>query len=106
MPGGDGTGPMREGPMIGGGFGPCGGGRRSAGSGFGARGGGYGRGAGWRNRRWAPDGSGWRRAGAWNQAAAPWSPENERDMLQRDEAALESELEHLRARIAELEKTE
>ena len=98
---------MRQGPLTGGGFGPCGDGAgpRGAGGGFG-RGAGFGRGQGRRNRRWAPGPSGWGRGGAWGQAAAPWSPENEQDALQRDEASLEAELQQLRARIAELEKSE
>jgi len=97
MPGGDGSGPMGQGPMTGGGFGPCGGG-----AGYGARGGGYGRGGGgygrgfgrgqgFRNRRWAA---------AWpDQAeAAPEEP----GVLQR----LTDEVERLKSRIAELTKSD
>lgn len=92
MPGGDGTGPMREGSMTGGGFGPCGGGSRgSAGGGYGARGGSFGRGAGWRNRRWAP---------AWSGQAQDTSAA-EPGLLQR----LTAELKHLQERIASLENT-
>ncbi len=100
MPGGDGTGPTREGPMTGGGFGPCGGAnRRTAGGGFG-RGGAFGGGRGWRNRRQATQWSGRRRTRAWTQAL------DEQDGLQREEKAIETELELLRARIAELEKSD
>ena len=95
--------------MTGGGFGPCGGGlgRRSAGAGYGARGGGfgrgpgYGRGQGFRNRRWAPEWSGWRRVGA----AAPLPPDVEKEGLQREEQALEAEIARLRERISELESS-
>ncbi len=101
MPGGDGTGPMRQGPMTGGGFGPCDGAdRRTGGGGFG-REGGFGGGRGWRNRRQATQWSGRRRTMAWTQA-----PGNERDGLQREEKTLENEIELLRARIAELEKSD
>lgn len=103
MPGGDGTGPMRQGPLTGGGFGPCGsgGGSRSAQDDFRGQRGGFGRRQGRRNRRGAPEWSGWRRARAWTQA-----PGNERDGLHREEKVLETELELLRARIAELEKSD
>ena len=97
MPGGDGSGPMGQGPMTGGGFGPCGGG-----AGYGARGGGYGRGGGgfgrgfgrgqgFRNRRWTP---------AWTTEGPDAQP-NEPGLLQR----LTDEVEHLKERIAELTKT-
>lgn len=98
MPGGDGTGPMREGPMTGGGFGPCGGaGRKPASAGFGRRGA-LGGGRGWRNRRQAAEWSG-RRTRAWTQVL-----DDEKDGLHREEKVLETELELLRARIDELEK--
>lgn len=93
MPGGDGTGPMRDGPMTGGGFGPCGGGAgpQGAGGGFG-RGAGFGRGQGRRNRRWASERSGQA------QGASPAEP----SLLQR----LSAEVEHLKERIAELTKSD
>lgn len=98
MPGGDGTGPMKQGPMTGGGWGPCGGGR--------GRGTGFGRGQGRRNRRWAPEWSCWRRTGAWERTGAQPPTETERRELQRDEAALEHELQFIRARMTELEQAE
>lgn len=93
MPGGDGTGPMRQGPMTGGGFGPCGdgAGQRGAGGGYG-RGAGFGRGQGRRNRRWAPELSG--QAQDLQQA--------EPGLLQR----LTDELKRLGERIGKLEKTD
>lgn len=97
MPGGDGTGPLSRGPMTGGGFGHC-----SAGPG---RGNGFGRGQGGRNRRWAQDGPLRQRMGVWNKTSAPRSPDIERNELQRQKAALETELEHLRSRIAELNQS-
>jgi hypothetical protein len=96
MPRGDGSGPMGQGPMTGGGFGPCGGGARygGRGGGYGPGGGGYGRGfgrgQGFRNRRWAP---------AWptDRQESPADP----GLLQR----LTDEVEHLKERIAELTKS-
>lgn len=92
MPGGDGSGPMGQGPMTGGGFGPCGAGagRRAAGGGFGRSfGRGFGRGMGYRNRRWAPE---------W-PSRDQVAPTAEPNLLQR----LTEELDHLRERIAGLE---
>jgi hypothetical protein len=43
--------------------------------------------------------------GVWNRTSAPRSPDTERDELQREQAALETELEHLRSRIAELNQS-
>ena len=104
MPGGDGTGPMRRGPMTGGGFGPCGGGlaRRFGRGGFHGRGGSSGGGRGWGNRRWAPDPPGWRRTAFWETAARPRTPDDERKILEDETSALENELERLQTRIAEL----
>ena len=93
--------------MTGGGFGPCGSGH-GRGMDFGrgqGRGAGFGRGQGRRNRRWAPEWSGWRRTGLWGRAGAPPSPESERDELQHDEAALEAELQLIKARITELDQS-
>ena len=102
MPGGDGTGPMREGPMTGGGFGPCDRNSGARGSGYGVRCGGFGRGGGlgrefgrgrgFRNRRWASE---------WSGQAQVESPA-EPGLIQR----LSAEVERLRERIAELEKPE
>lgn len=83
--------------MTGGGFGPCGAG--------GGRGMDFGRGQGRRNRRWAPEWSGWRRTGVWGRPGPPWSPETEQNELRRDEAALETELQLIKARMAELDQS-
>ena len=108
MPGGDGTGPMRQGPLTGGGFGPCGGGRgRTSMQGdLSGRGGAGGGGRGWRNRRWAPDWSGWRRALTLHRRPETRSAESEEDQLQQEKSALESKLEQLTTRIAGLRKPE
>lgn len=106
MPGFDGTGPRGQGPMTGGGFGPCnqragrgqyGGGRgmqRGMGRG---RGGGYGMSA----RRF----SGWyagppNPAGRWG-FQAPSSGE-EMEVLKEQAGALEEELKAIKSRIDEL----
>jgi len=106
MPGGDGTGPMRQGPMTGGGFGRCGAGSApGAQDGIRGRGGAFGRGQGQRNRRWAPEWSGWRRTVDWVRGAATRSPDVQPQEPYPDLAALESELQRLRTRIEELEAT-
>jgi hypothetical protein len=92
MPGGDGTGPMSRGPVTGGG-----GGR--------GRGMGFARGQGRRNRRWAQPWSGWRTSGLWGSTPTPRPPETERDRLERDKAALETELENLSSRLADLDQS-
>jgi hypothetical protein len=70
------------------------------------RGGGFGRGQGRRNRQWAPQWSGWRRADVWLRTGETWSPGAERDKLQREEAALETELQLIKARITELDQAD
>jgi hypothetical protein len=82
MPGGDRTGPMGLGPLTGGGFG---------------------RGRGRRNRLRATERPGWQRAGGWEDAFWPHNAAAERSELQRQTAALEAELQRLRARIEEIE---
>lgn len=105
MPGGDGTGPMRQGPMTGGGFGLCGSGGRRQWSGGRVRchGGGFGAGYGWRHHRWSPWSHGWRWASELDGVEPPWSPEDERDELQRAVLNLERDLQRLRARLAEID---
>lgn len=88
---------MRQGPMTGGGFGPCGGGAgpRGVGGGYGRGAGfgrGFGRGMGARNRRWAPE---------WT-AQGQDSPPDQTGLLQR----LTDELKRLGERIAKLEKAD
>ncbi len=119
MPGGDKTGPMGTGPMSGRGIGFCagydvpgyansgfgrgfGGGRgRGGGRGFGGRGFGGG-GRGWRNRYWATGVPGWGWAGYDVPTAPPVA--NDRQMLKRQAAAMEEELEAIRRRLAELDQ--
>ena len=123
MPGGDGTGPMGQGPMTGraGGFcagyevpgytnpipgrgygrGPGGG--RGFGRGYGGgRGGGIGR--GWRHRYYATGQPGWQRADWGWQAPPPGppDPEAERHYLESEANALRAELESIQKRLEEL----
>jgi hypothetical protein len=88
MPGFDGTGPLGEGPMTGGGFGYCG-------TGYGrgirrGRGLGYGRGFG--------RGFGFRRA-AWGAPRVNYSPEDELEMLRREKELLEQDIASLEKEI-------
>lgn len=89
MPARNGTGPMGMGPMTGWGRGWCG---RGRGLGFG-RGGGYGRYAGY--GRFGM-GRGW--GGVW---AEPFSPEMEREFLQREMEMLKARMDELQARLGE-----
>ena len=78
MPGFDGTGPMGQGPMTGGGFGPCGRGlgiRRGRGFRM-VRGGGFGRGRGYR---------------FWG-ANQNYSAESEIEALKREKELIEQEI--------------
>lgn len=117
MPRGDGTGPASLGPMTGRGAGYCAGYpvagflNRLFGRGFGGswgRGGGF----GWRNRFYATGLTGWQRAGM--GAAPPYAPygpdygapftrEQQMDALKGQAGYLQSELEAIRKRLAELE---
>ena len=122
MPRGDGTGPMGMGPMTGRAAGYCAGfgmpgyanpapGRGygmgfGRGRGFGGRGFGGG-GRGWRNRFYATGQPGWARAGAY---PAPYpvefpqaDPEAEKQALKAQADALQSELEFIKKRLAEVE---
>ena len=99
MPGLDGTGPLGEGPMTGGGRGFCNPYWRPW----------YGRG-GWWGR-----GLGWRRGFAWRAGIPPWrgwysppyygpySREDEINMLKEEAAILQEELEAINKRLEELE---
>ena len=82
MPGYDGTGPMGQGPLTGGGLGPCG---RGLGRGYG-RGMGRGRGRGLGIRR------GGRGLGL---ARQNYSPEDEVEALKREKELIEKEIESL-----------
>lgn len=95
--------------MTGWGRGVCGSGT-AAGFGWG-RGGGLGWGRGWRNRSWAAGPAGRARGGWWPAGVAPWaavadSAEDERQMLEREAAALEQEIGRIRARLDVLAEKE
>ena len=114
MPGGDRTGPMGRGPVTGWGRGYCGGSTEpgAVGGGFGGwRGGGAGGawGRGWRHRNWAQvppgrmGGGPWAGPGRWWPGEAEPSAEDELRLLEREAAALETELKRIRTRLEELE---
>lgn len=94
------------------GFGPDRPARWGRGAGFGrGRGAGLGWGRGWRNRSWAAGPAGWARGGSWPADVAPWaaaadSAEDERQMLEREAAALEQEIGRIRARLGVLAEKE
>lgn len=107
MPGRDGTGPMGQGPMTGGGRGWCGGGAgrgrgmgRGMGAGWGGGGGrgGAGAGRGWRHRNMfhATGLTGWQRAGA-------GAPDAELAALRLQAEQLGQALDEVRARIQALD---
>ena len=120
MPRGDGTGPRGMGPMTGRAAGFCAGfgipgymnampGRSGGfGTGFGF-GRGFGGGRGWRNRFYATGRPAWMRFGGY---AAPYTnpmpypnadPETEKQTLRNQADILESELNQVRKRLAEME---
>ena len=113
MPGFDGTGPMGQGPMTGGGFGYCGPGNRAQsmrgfGRGRGYRGGfgpGFGRGRGFGRgfggQGFQPAwGSGYDPA---NRGAYAMNPKEEANMLREEADALRGELDSINSRIQDLE---
>ncbi|MBN1688571.1 MAG: DUF5320 domain-containing protein [Candidatus Omnitrophica bacterium] len=108
MPGGDGTGPLGEGPMTGGGFGYCGQGGRGYGRGYGM-GRGFGRGFRFGQRRFGFGPRGGARGWGWFQnpvdAQIPNNPssQDELTMLREDARTLESEAKAVHERIRELE---
>ena len=95
--------------MTGGGFGFCATSRDRGflRNGIGGRQGGFGRGGGrgWRNRFWATGRTGWQRAVDLVDSIRPRDVAAERSDLQQDTAALETDLQRLRARIEELESS-
>ncbi len=106
MPGFDGTGPWGQGPGTGWGQGPCGAGRRRGyGRGFGR---GFGGGAwGFSPGAWGRPRGG-RRAYGYGPpgAGAPGygaAPQDEAQALREEQAYLQSELEAIQKRLAELE---
>ncbi len=103
MPRFNGTGPWGEGPGTGWGLGPCGAGRRRGyGGGFGF-GRGYGRRAGpWGRPRRAWRGLGYGPFGARGPAFRA-APQDEAQALRDEQAYLQSELEAVQKRLAELE---
>jgi hypothetical protein len=77
----------------------------------GGRGAGFGWGRVWRNRSWAAGPAGWPRGGWWPEGVAPWAAaadpaEDERQMLEREAAALEQEIGRIRARLDVLAEKE
>ncbi|MDD4956813.1 MAG: DUF5320 domain-containing protein [Candidatus Omnitrophica bacterium] len=106
MPGFDGTGPAGVGPMTGGGRGYCvmpSDRPVVAGGGMGIRGRG---GRGRRNRYYATGLTGWQRAGYYGYPAGHVTAREEKGMLKAEAEALEAQLGDIRARIAELEKSD
>lgn len=109
MPGGDGTGPMGQGPMTGRAAGFCAGytvpGYMNAGFGrgfgFGRGRGGFGGGRGWRHRFWATGVPGWAFWGAGpGYAAEPATvPADERSFLEEQLRVMEQRLEALKKRL-------
>jgi len=95
--------------MTGGGFGFCATSRDRGflRNGIGGRQGGFGRGGGRgrRNRFWATGRTGWQRAVDFVDSIRPRDVAAERSDLQQETAALEAELQRLRARIEELESS-
>lgn len=103
MPGRDGTGPMGQGPMTGGGFGFCAPNQQTgtfrgavpgafgAGRGFFCRGGGMGR--GFRNMYYATGQPGWARA---NAGYPDYSKESEIKMLEQNMENMRQRLEQLK----------
>ncbi len=114
MPGFDGTGPMGQGPMTGGGRGYCAMPLNTIGRPpFTGRFAGRGRGRGFRNWYYATGIPGWARAAqgvpAWGQGAGVYprgseiSPQQEAQFLKEQLKAMETEIKSINERIAELD---
>lgn len=105
MPGGDRTGPLGEGTMTGKGFGNCGG-FDAPGYGymrpFFGRGFGFGRGRGRGMRRGMGFGQRW--GATVYQYDAPYSQENEAEMLRQQAKNLEDSLEQINKRLTQMEE--
>jgi len=107
MPRGDRSGPMGMGPMTGRGAGYCAGSgapefaNSNPGRGFG-RGSGFG-GRGWRNGFRATGRPGWSRFGGYGAAYSQVDPGQETQALRSQADALQSELDFIRKRLAEME---
>ena len=105
MPGGDRTGPLGEGPMTGKGFGYCGG-LDAPGYGymrpFFGRGFGFGRGRGRGMRRGMGFGQLW--GAPVYPYDAPYSRENEAEMLRQQAKNLEDSLEQINKRLTQMEE--
>jgi len=103
MPGFDGTGPSGQGPGTGWGQGPCGAGRRGGFSRFGRGFRGFQPSRGeWGRPRWGRRAYGYRSLGP---GAGPGygTPQDEAQALKQEAAYLQSELEDIQRRLAELE---
>ncbi len=107
MPRGDMTGPWGRGPMTGRGAGYCGGYPRPGFANVGGRGFGLGRGfgGGWRSRQsaWGGPGPGW--GPGFYGPVEPYgaNPETEGAMLTEAASALQSQLDQVKKRLADLE---
>ena len=120
MPGGDGTGPLGQGPMTGRAAGYCAGnpgpGYANPVAGRGRRfgfGRGWGRGFGWgRGRGWGRGWFGFGPAGGYPYGAMPYygdpntqelTPQQESEMLKKEAQAMQDEINSINQRISELE---
>ena len=113
MPRGDGTGPMGMGSTIGrkagfcAGFGMAGHANsalgRGSGMGFGRRHGFGGGGRGWRHRFYATGLPGWMRFGEYAAPPQQSGPEMEKQTLENQATALQSELDAIKQRLSEIE---
>lgn len=112
MPGGNGTGPLGQGPMTGRGAGYCAGfgmpGYANRGFGYGM-GRGFGRGGGrfgWRNWFWATGLPRWARPG-WGMGAyaapQPMTDQDELEMLKAQSEQMQQTLRHIQQRIDQLQ---
>jgi len=105
MPRGDRTGPMGIGPMTGRGAGFCGGfnapgyANPAPGRGFGMGGGGR----GWRHMYYATGLPGWMRFGPYAERFRNLDPEMEKQALQNQAEALQSQLNLIKQRLEEME---